>query len=284
MSTGVSYRRLAFNFKIADCTISQIVSETCSAIWKNLKPIHLLPPQSENDWLSISRGFHEQWQLTHALGKKLEFCIHFYLINKGSIDGKHIRMVQPANSGSIFYNYKEYNSIVLLGVCDHRFLFPKNFPSKSHKTRYRFTFVDIGSVGHNSDGGVFESTKFKQMAEDGTLHIPEPENLPETATKFGYYFAGDAAFPLETYLMKPYGGSGLPPEKKIFNYRFNFFFFFCTEILLKLILTFLQTFTRSKAYRKYFRYHYSQVAITHQINRIETKECNAGCTSDRLSS
>ena len=59
------------------------------------------------------------------------------------------------------------------------------------------------------------------MAENGTLRIPEEENLPETETKCEYYFAGDAAFPLSTYLMKPYGGSGLPVEKKIFNYRSN---------------------------------------------------------------
>lgn len=60
------------------------------------------------------------------------------------------------------------------------------------------------------------------MAENGTLQIPEAEILPETdEIKCEYYFAGDAAFPLSTYLMKPYGGSGLPVEKKIFNYRSN---------------------------------------------------------------
>lgn len=50
----------------------------------------------------------------------------------GSVDGKHIRLQCPPNSGTLFYNYKKYYSIVLMTVADHL---------------YRFTLVDIGAYG-----------------------------------------------------------------------------------------------------------------------------------------
>jgi hypothetical protein len=34
----------------------------------------------------------------------------------GSIDGKHIRLKRPSNSGIMYYNYKCYYSVVLQGL------------------------------------------------------------------------------------------------------------------------------------------------------------------------
>ena len=79
----------------------------------------------------------ERWNFPHCLG---------------SIDGKHIIIQKPKHSGSMYWNYKQRDSIVLLAVCD---------------ASYRFTLVDIGQPGSNSDGGIWESSEFGRGLENG---------------------------------------------------------------------------------------------------------------------
>lgn len=43
------------------------------------------------DWKVIAKQFEERWNFPNCLG-----CV----------DGKHIEIIPPANSGSYFYNYK----------------------------------------------------------------------------------------------------------------------------------------------------------------------------------
>ena len=41
----------------------------------------------------------------------------------GTIDSKHIAMRQPKHSGSLWHNYWGFFSLVLLAICDARYLF-----------------------------------------------------------------------------------------------------------------------------------------------------------------
>lgn len=107
-----------------------IVPEVCQAIFDVLKDDHLRCASTPEEWLSISRLFEDRWQLPHCIG---------------AADGKHIRILHPKHSGSEFYNYKGYYSIVLMAIAD---------------ADYKFIFVDVGCQGRISDGGVLRNTDF----------------------------------------------------------------------------------------------------------------------------
>ena len=125
----------------------------------------------------------------------------------GAIDGKHVKVQASPNSGSKFFNYKHSFSVVLLALLD---------------ARYKLTVVDIGSYGRNSDGGVFAHSKLGKYLETH-LGIPEDKQLPGTSCLAPHVTVGDEAFPLKTYLMRPYPGSQSKwdHEKSVFNYRLS---------------------------------------------------------------
>ncbi|KAK5648160.1 hypothetical protein RI129_003052 [Pyrocoelia pectoralis] len=182
---------LAWTFNIGLTTTHKIVHETCQALWDVLSPEYLKSPESEEAWLDISEGFNSRWNFPHRLG---------------SIDGKHINIQAPAKSGSLFFNYKKTFSIVLLASCDYK---------------YKFTFVDIGAYGSQSDGGVFKRSIFGQRMEQADMNIPPEKPLPGTNVSLPYFFVADEAFPLTKFIMRPYPGKNLTHKQRVFNYRLS---------------------------------------------------------------
>jgi len=76
------------------------------------------------------------------------------------------------------------------------------------------------SYGRNGDGGIFAHLKLGKYLET-PLGIPEYKELLGTPCLAPHVIVGDEAFPLKTYLMRPYPGSQSKEdnEKSIFNYR-----------------------------------------------------------------
>lgn len=89
-------------------------------------------------------------------------------------------------------------------------------------SEYCFTYVNVGSQGRLSDGGVFANCHFKKMLKEGKLNLPAAQNLTGMENLTPFVFLGDDAFPLEPHIMKPY--SGIHPkgsDKRIFNGRLS---------------------------------------------------------------
>lgn len=167
-------------------TVRRIVYDTCSAIWDTLNEKHM-PFPTETMFSSIASQFYTKWKFPNCIG---------------AIDGKHIRIKCPPNSGSFYYNYKKYFSIVLQGLAD---------------ADYKFVSVEVGSYGKQSDGGIFSTSSLYHNIESGTLRIPPPKVLPNTDITVPHVFVGDAAYPLKNYLMRPFVGQTLSIEQEIFN-------------------------------------------------------------------
>lgn len=182
---------LSFGFRLGRSTVSKIIHETCSALWEALSPTVLALPNSVDDWMKISLGFENMWNLPHCLG---------------ALDGKHVIIDCPAKSGSKFFNYKGTFSVILMGLCD---------------SNYRFTMVDIGNYGSQSDGGVFSRSHFGIKLKNKNLNLPQQSRMPNSEISLPYFFIGDEAFPLMENLMRPYPGRYLNFQKKIYNYRLS---------------------------------------------------------------
>lgn len=79
--------------------------------------------------------------------------------------------------------------------------------------------LDVGSSGRRGDGNVYHRSKFYQKVTDNKLLIPPSCRIDGINGKLPFFFVGDAAFQRSAFMVCPYRGSFLPPEKRVYNYR-----------------------------------------------------------------
>ncbi|XP_037821855.1 uncharacterized protein LOC119610632 [Lucilia sericata] len=115
-------------------------------------------------------------------------------------------MKAPAHSGSIYYNYKGTHSIVLMGISD---------------ASYKFLYIDVGSNGRISDGGVFRKSSFNEAMTNNKLNLPPSEPLPSRNIPVPYVLVADDAFAISPHLLKPYSLRTLTATQRIYNYRLS---------------------------------------------------------------
>ena len=101
-----------------------------------LKDDYLQCPTSQEDCTELADQTFQSWHFPNA-------CV--------AADGKHIALFHPFRSGSEFYNYKGFFSIVLMALIDRD---------------YKFRYVD--------DGDVFRSSSFfmKRWLIGVSIYLP----------------------------------------------------------------------------------------------------------------
>ncbi|CAH1969829.1 unnamed protein product [Acanthoscelides obtectus] len=143
-------------------------------------------PKYQEEWQQIANDFDQKWNYPHCCG---------------SIDGKHICLQAQINTGSDYFNYKGFFSIVLLAIVD--------------------ATIALRCQGRLSDGGVFANTTFKKLLETSSLNLPSMKVLPgRISSTSPFVFLGDEAFALQPHMMTPFPGTqqkGSPA--RIYNYR-----------------------------------------------------------------
>ncbi|KAK5648279.1 hypothetical protein RI129_003171 [Pyrocoelia pectoralis] len=124
----------------------------------------------------------------------------------GAMDGKHVVLRAPRSAGSTFYNYKGDHSSVLLAVVD---------------ANYQFIYIDVGTNGRISDGGVYRQSSLSTAVSTNTLKFPEDRCLPGRTMPIPFVLVADAAFPLQSRIIKPYPFRNMTRQQRIFNYRLS---------------------------------------------------------------
>lgn len=178
LATGDSLKSLHYNFRVGISTAYYIIGETCDALWEVLQPIYLKFPEKE-DWIRIEQQFREKLNLPNCVG---------------ALDGKLIEIFAPNRTGSMYFNYKKFFSENLLAICDAL----KNF-----------IYVDIGSYGQQTDGGILFNSTFGKRLDLKKLNFPPSICLPHTTLSFPFFIIADTAFPLKENLLTPYAGDHL---------------------------------------------------------------------------
>jgi len=79
--------------------------------------------------------YEDEWKKfkTNSIHEGIFHCV-------GAVDGKHILIICPKNTGSEYFNYKHSFSVILLAVVD---------------ANYCFSYIDIGTNSRVNDARVF---------------------------------------------------------------------------------------------------------------------------------
>jgi len=99
----------------------------------------------------------------------------------------------PTGSGSLFYNYKHFFSILLLALVD---------------ANYCFITVDVGK---SNDSSVFKNKNIGRKLESNQLGIPGSRMLPndENGKCIPFVIVVDEAFALSEHVLRPYPNRNL---------------------------------------------------------------------------
>ena len=192
LASGTTYRNMQYAWRVPHNSISNIVREVVQAIIEEYVDELLGCPTTEQGWRQLAEDWYLRWNFPHTVG---------------AIDGKHVACKAPANSGSTYYNYKGFFSIILFAMVD---------------ADYKFIYIDASGNGSASDAQIYNASDLKDGLERNLIMgFPGPDPLPNDAQDVPYFIVGDDAFALRTYLMKPYSSRHLTREERIFNYRLS---------------------------------------------------------------
>ena len=174
-------------------TVCSIVHEVCQVLvdqlWNESVSSHM--PKTREDFKKKMLDMEEFWQFPCCWA---------------AVDGCHIPLKCPPGGLEAckeYHNFKNFYSVVLMGMVD------------SH---YRFVWGSCGYPGNSHDAVIFRSTDLWSSIQDGFIPLIGKTVGDVTVPPL---IVGDSAFPLRTWLMKPFTNAVLTPQQHYFNYRLS---------------------------------------------------------------
>ena len=189
LASTAEYRTIGNLFGVSAAFVCICVKEVCQAINKRL-PNVINIPQGE-DLLQVIQCYEEKWGFP--------MCV-------GAIDGTHIPILARTESHTDYVNRKGRHSIIMQAVVDCYYLFRDivvGWPGSVHDARVL------------SNSGIFKKANANELfSEVQSKQIGDNDIHP--------LILGDPAYPLLSWLMKPYPETGNTPRiERLFNCRLS---------------------------------------------------------------
>ena len=180
LGTNIEYRSLSHLFGVGLSTVCVCVNDVCRAIVAHLTARYISIP-SEERLRSIVDGFMAKCGIPQCVG---------------AIDSTHVPIIAPTENPLDYFNRKGYHSIVVQGLVDHE---------------YRFLDVYAGWPGSVHDARVFVNSSLFSKCDTGSF----PPNWRRTicGRNIPLFIIGDPAYPLTSWLIKPYSDCGLSAKQ-----------------------------------------------------------------------
>ncbi|CAJ0606312.1 unnamed protein product [Cylicocyclus nassatus] len=186
VTQGITFKAYALDIGISISTVAAIVREVTEAIIIDMHS-EAFPRIKRGKFIQVARITQERYDYPRAVG---------------FLDGKHIHIKKPARSGSIFYNYQHYNSIILLALCD---------------CDHRIIAYDVGAPGRADDAGVLRDSALKRF-------LDRHDNVFPLTTELGnvgpvqYHILVNGGFGQGHRFIRPYREAEADtPDKRRFN-------------------------------------------------------------------
>jgi hypothetical protein len=63
LAVGDNYHSLSYEYRMGVSTVSNIIDETCLAIYESLRGEYLKLPNTQAEWKEVSDGYWTKWQM-----------------------------------------------------------------------------------------------------------------------------------------------------------------------------------------------------------------------------
>ena len=110
LASGAKYADMQFAWRVPENTLSVVVQEVCQAICDEYAAEVMTPRTTPMQWGTFADSFMKGWNFPHTYA---------------AIDGKHVAIRKPPKSGTLYYNYKGFFSVILLAMVDHEVAPPR---------------------------------------------------------------------------------------------------------------------------------------------------------------
>ena len=171
---------------LAESTACQIVVEVCTAIIEELwsETVGINFPKTNDEFNEKLLDMDVEGQFPYAFA---------------AIDGSHLPIKCPSDGQEAikqYYNFKNFYSVVLLGLPD---------------ANYRFIWASLGAPRNTHDSTYSQSTSF--WDDITSVKILPGQVVEINGVEIPPIILGDGAFPLQCWMMKPHRDAVLTQEK-----------------------------------------------------------------------